>query len=84
MAYIRDWMSRLGQIGSRTTELPALERLKIDVANLSWLFFIRSFSYLQVRMTCMRARRSSKFGQIRLQTAELAALEHLKKIPIDL
>ena len=30
-------------------------------------------------MTCMRARRSSKFGQIRLLTAELAALELLKK-----
>ena len=29
-------------------------------------------------MTCMRARRSSKFGQIRLQAAELAALERLK------
>ena len=29
-------------------------------------------------MTCMRARRSSKFGQIRPRTAELAALERLK------
>ena len=46
--------------------------------------FIRSFSYLRVMMTCMRARRSSKFGQIRLLTAELAALKRLKKIPIDL
>ena len=27
-------------------------------------FFIRSFSYLQVIMACMRARRSSKFVQI--------------------
>ena len=35
-------------------------------------------------MTCMRARRNSKFGKIRLLTAELAALERLKKIPIDL
>ena len=35
-------------------------------------------------MTCMRARRSSKFGKIRPLTAELAALERLKKIPIDL
>ena len=35
-------------------------------------------------MTCMRARRSSKFSQIRLLTVELAALERLKKIPIDL
>ena len=30
-------------------------------------------------MTCMRSRRSSKFGQIRPLTAELAALERLKK-----
>ena len=29
-------------------------------------------------MTCMRARRSSKFGQIRPPTMELAALERLK------
>ena len=34
------------------------------VATFSWLFFIRSFSHLQVTMTCMRARRSSKFGAI--------------------
>ena len=32
-------------------------------------------------MTCVRARRSSKFGQIRTPTAELAALESLKKFP---
>ena len=44
----------------------------------SRLFFIHSFSYLQVMMTCMRARTSSKFSQIRPPTAELAALERLK------
>ena len=32
-------------------------------------------------VTCMRARRSSKFGQVRPPTAELAALERLKKSP---
>ena len=32
-------------------------------------------------MTCMRARRSSKFSQIRQPTSELAALERLKKSP---
>ena len=32
-------------------------------------------------MTCMGAKRSSKFSQIRPPTAELAALEHLKKNP---
>ena len=32
-------------------------------------------------MTCMGARRSSKFSQIRPPTAELGALERLKKSP---
>ena len=35
-------------------------------------------------MTCMGARRSSKFSQIGPWTVELAALERLKKIPIHL
>ena len=43
--------------------------------------FIRSFSYLQVMMTCMRARRSVHFCQIGKLTAELAALERVKKFP---
>ena len=51
---------------------------KNGVATFSRLFFIRSFSYLQVMMTCMRAWRSSNFCQIRVLTVELAALEHLK------
>ena len=37
-------------------------------------FFIRSFSYLQVTMICMRARRSLKFCAIRPPTAVLAAI----------
>ena len=41
-------------------------------------FSIRSFSYLQVMMTFMRARTSSNFGLIGPLTAELAALESLK------
>ena len=57
---------------------------KNGVATFSRLFFIRSFLYLQVMMTCMRPQRSSKVGQIRLLTAELASLERLKKILIDL
>ena len=44
-------------------------------------FFIRSFLYLQVMMTCIRARISSNFGLIGPPTAELAALERLKKSP---
>ena len=47
----------------------------------SQLFFIQSFLHLQVMMTCMGARRSSKFSQIRPTTAELAALERLIKSP---
>ena len=49
-----------------------------------WLFFICSFLYLQVMMTCMRARESLNFGLIGPATAELAALARLKKIPIGL
>ena len=64
---------------TRTTELPALERLKKSTLPLfSRLFFIHSFSYLQVMIACMGARRSSKIDQIRPPTAELAALERLK------
>ena len=70
MKYMKAWMRlKFGQMRLLTVELAALERL------------IRSFSYLQVMMTCMRARRSLNFGQIRLLTAELAALEGLKKSP---
>ena len=47
----------------------------------SRLFFMRFFSYLQVTMTCMRARTSSNFGLIGPPTEELAALERLKKSP---
>ena len=73
---------KFGQIRllvSMTTDRAIMERN--GVATFSQLFFIQSFSYLQVMMTCMRARRSSKFSQIRLLTAELAALERLKKSP---
>ena len=83
MTYLRAWMSlKLGQIRllvSMATDRVIME--KNDVATFSRLFFIRSLSYLQVMMTCMAARRSSKFGQIRLLTTELAALKGLKKSP---
>ena len=39
------------------------------------------FLYLQVMMTCMRARKSSNFSLIGPPTAELAALERLEKNP---
>ena len=54
---------------------------KNGVSTFSWLFFIRSFSSLQVMMICMRARTSSNFGLLGPLTAELAALERLKKSP---
>ena len=83
MTYMRAWTSlKFGQI--RLLVSMATDRVIIEkngVATFSRLFFIRSFSYLQVIMTCMRAWRSLKFGQIRLLTAELAALERLKKSP---
>ena len=52
---------------------------KNSVSTLSRLFFIRSFSYLQVTMTCMRAQTSSNFGLIGPPTADLDALERRKK-----
>ena len=83
MTYMRAWMSlKFGQI--RVLVPMATDRYIMDkngVATFSRLFFIRSFSYLQVMMTCMRARRSSNFCQIRQLTAELAALERVKKSP---
>ena len=57
---------------------------KNGVTTFSRLFFIRSYSCLQIMMICTRTSRKSKFGKIRPQTAELAALECLKKIPKDL
>ena len=82
MTYMRAWMSlKFGQI--RQLVSMAKDRVIMEKrgATFSRLFFIRSFSYLQVMMTCMRAHRSSKFGQIRPPTVELAALERLKKSP---
>ena len=83
MTYMRAWMSlKFGQI--RLLVPMATDRVimgKNDVATFSRLFFIQSFSYLQVIMTCMRARRSSNFCQIGQLTAELAALERVKKFP---
>ena len=65
--------SNFSLIGPPTEELAALERLKKspyayngknDVSTFSGLFLIKSFSYLQVMITYMRAWMSSKFGQI--------------------
>ena len=47
----------------------------------SRLFLIKSFLYLQVTMTYIRACMSLKFGRTRPRTIELAALERRKKFP---
>ena len=47
-------------------------------ATFCQLFLIKSFSYLLVTITWIRAWMASKFGKIRSGTTELAALEHLK------
>ena len=83
MAYMRAWMSlkfgQFRQLVSMATDWVIME--KNGVATFSQLFFIGSFSYLQIMMTCMRAGKSSKVGQIRLLTTELATLEDLEKNP---
>ena len=54
--------------------------LKNGVATFSGLFFMGSFSYLQVMMTYIRAWMSLIFSQIQPRTTELAALKHLKNL----
>ena len=65
--------SNFGLLEPLAAELAALERLKKspyaynvknDVSTFSRLFLVRSFSYLQVMITYMRAWMSLKFGQI--------------------
>ena len=64
--------SKFGQIGPRTAELAALERLEKSpytyngrnlVNNLATSFLIGSSSFLQVSRTCMKAWMSSNFGK---------------------
>ena len=50
----------------------------MSIITFSQLFLIRSFSYLQVIRTCIKAWMSLTFGQILPLTTELAALERLK------
>ena len=60
----------------------ASEKLMYNVVNtLVPLFLIGSSSFLQVRRTIIKSRRSLKFDQIRMWTAELAALGRLEKSP---
>ena len=64
--------SKFGQIGPRTAELAALERLEKSPLtyngrnlenNLVPSFLIGSSSFLQVSRTCMKAWMSSNFGK---------------------
>ena len=77
-------------IRPQTAELAALEVLKKFpytctyngeslVSTLEPLFFIGSFSFLQVTRTTIKAWMSSNFSGIPPLTSELAALERLKK-----
>ena len=79
--------SKFDQIGPRTAELAALERLekspltyngKNVVTTLAPSFLIESSSFLQVTRTCMKAWLRSSFGQIPPLTQELSALARLK------
>ena len=78
--------SNFSQIGPRTAELAALERLKNlpytyngenHVSTLVHSFLIGSSSFLQVMRTTIKAWMSLNFGRIPLLTSELAALERL-------
>ena len=84
---------KFGQIGPRTVELAALERLEKSpqtyngrnlVNTLAPSFLNQSSSFLQVTRACMKARMSSNFGQIPTPTPELSALARLKNCCIML
>ena len=85
--------SNFGQIGPRSAELAALERLEKSpktyngrnlVNTLPPSFLNQSSSFLQVTRTCMKAWMSSNFGQIPTPTQELSALARLKDCCITL
>ena len=85
--------SKFGQIGPRTAELAALERLEKSpytyngrnlVTTLAPSFLNQSSSYLQVTRTCMKAWMSSNFGKIPTPTPVLSALARLKNCCIML
>ena len=80
---------KFGQIGPRTVELAALERLKKSPWNYNWTnvvtplthsFLIESSSFLQVTRACMKAFMDSNFCQIYILSQVLSALKRLKKL----
>ena len=79
--------SKFDQIRLATVELAALERLKkcpytynarIVVTTLVLSFFNRSYSFLQIRRTTIKAGMRLNSVKIPSSIMELAALEHLK------
>ena len=73
---------RIGTLVSMATDSPHRAIMgKNVVSTLAPSFLIGSSLYLQVTRTCIKARKSLKFGQIGPRTAELAALERLEKSP---
>ena len=75
------WPDRIKSLVSMATKSSHRVIMEETVSPLFFGCFIRSFSYLQAMVTCMRARMSSNFGLIGPPTAELAPIERLKKIP---
>ena len=67
-----DWIKTVVSMATDSSHRVIME--KTSVATFSQLFFIRSFLYLQIMMTCMGACRSSKFSQIRPPTAEFSII----------
>ena len=72
ITYMGAWFSlKFGQITPLVSMVTDRVMMgKNGVSTFSRLFFIHSFSYLQVMMTCMGAWRSLKFSQIRPPTTE--------------
>ena len=79
--------SKFGQRRSLTVELAALERLKISpytyngrnvVTTLVLSFLNRSYSFLQIRRTTIKAWMRMNSVKIPSPMKQLAAFEHLK------
>ena len=73
--------SSFGQIPPLTTELVAIERLKIDISTCSRLILMRSFQSNKDKHNILD---KFQFGQNGPPTTESAALERLNNTHIDL
>ena len=79
--------SKFSQIRPATEELAALERFKKSPQTYNWRIFVttlvlsfynRSYSFLQIRRTTIKAWMSLNSVKIPSPIMELAAREHLK------